>query len=72
MASDRAPRPCRACGTMIFFAKTTAGRGIPLDAKPIGGFTVNEAGEAQRITMHRTHFETCPQAEQFRKGDGRE
>ena len=61
------PRPCRACGTLIVFAKTEQGRAIPLDAKPLTGFTVDDQGKAVTVTMHRTHFETCPTAAEFRR-----
>lgn len=69
MSEAPGARPCKACGALIFFAKTREGKAIPLDAKPIRGFTVDAGGVANYTPapVHRTHFETCPNAADFRK-----
>jgi len=54
--------PCRSCGEEIVFVKTAAGKKMPIDAD-----TWTEGEEYFEPRVHRSHFATCPQAEQFRK-----
>lgn len=72
---------CRACGKRIFFAKTPAGKAIPLNAEPDpagnvalrDGLAVVLGGEAlaaARATgeeLRTSHFADCPAAARFRK-----
>lgn len=47
--------PCTSCRTPIFFAKTAAGKWIPVDTN------VSSDGK------YTSHFATCPHAKKFRK-----
>lgn len=64
---------CRACGAQIFFARTASMKNMPLDVKPKRVIQVLPLGPGE--TQHKmtwgdafaSHFETCPEAERFRK-----
>lgn len=74
---------CRSCPTDIAWAVTTAGKRIPLDVEPLeagnievrpdghGGYIarVLRAGDHASVgaDLFRTHFETCPNADQHRR-----
>jgi len=57
---------CRSCGAEITWMKTSGGKNIPVDAE-----TVEDEGATifDPDTM-TTHFETCPDADKFRKKKG--
>ena len=72
---------CRSCNAKIIWAKTLAGKAIPIDAKPqpAGNIHLNRGvaiyltDEEQKIlreegtTFHVAHFATCPNAAQHRR-----
>ena len=66
---------CRSCGAPIEWAVTDAGKMIPLDADPVPeGNLVVEAGKSRARTVDdpgvvfwRTHFATCPNADEHRR-----
>lgn len=71
---------CKACDTEIRFAKTKAGKTMPVDAKSStdgnlvlfrdghGTLCSRAAGPADQLRpRHKAHFATCPQAGSFRK-----
>lgn len=69
---------CRGCGAEIFWAETTAGRAVPLDAKPESRFvgsgskTIATSTTPSRDVVklqdtYLSHFATCPKAGEFRK-----
>lgn len=68
---------CRSCGAEIFWAKTTSGRNIPLDADKVGPLIVPdgnlefvESGAVMVVGAGgkmRSHFATCPNANQHRR-----
>lgn len=70
---------CKSCNAPIRWAQTEAGRAFPLDAQPVLGGNVelttvtNRHGarvEVARVVADgewRTHFQTCPQADQHRR-----
>jgi hypothetical protein len=71
---------CRACKAPIVWAKTEAGRPMPLDAEPVDGGNVALVdgivvvlGAAARerldgkLELYRSHFATCPFADDFRR-----
>ena len=58
---------CRACGAPIIWARTENEKHIPLDAEPVMRFVVDR-GVARRRWTYETHFTTCPNANEFRKG----
>lgn len=64
---------CRACGKEIFFGITPEGRKIPLNAKPITAFIVDESLKVNGLSLSKptqvfiTHFADCPAASDFRK-----
>ena len=68
---------CKSCGAEIFFIKTKSGRFAPVDADitvstgkellyvdEIIGFKMIPEG----FKGHKSHFATCPNAVDFRKG----
>lgn len=58
---------CRSCNAEIIWATTPQGRRIPLDAKPLRVFTINEqSGITETVEGYTSHFATCPDAEQWR------
>lgn len=67
---------CRSCGAEILWSETMTGKKIPLDPEQVlGGNIVLEAeGALARIVKpepgvkrYRSHFASCPQAEQHRR-----
>ena len=70
---------CRSCKAPILWAKTENGRLIPLDPEPDaagnvalvdGVAVVLTARVLERIrgaTLHRSHFATCPYADDHRR-----
>jgi hypothetical protein len=71
---------CRSCGAPIVWAKTPRGKAMPLDATPAAdGNIVLEEDNAGAIAhvrtaafggvgvFHKSHFATCPNANQHRK-----
>lgn len=54
------PTTCKSCGAPIVWTRTAAGKPIPLDLARVRG-----EGE-QREAL--THFATCPEGRQWRKG----
>jgi hypothetical protein len=60
LPAGEAPGTCRSCGAPIVWTVTDAGRRIPLDLA-----TARRCG-AQRVAL--THFATCPDGRQWRKG----
>jgi hypothetical protein len=68
---------CRSCGAEIFWAKTTSGRNIPLDADKVGPLAVADGNldfvESGAVMVvgpggkMRSHFATCPNANQHRR-----
>lgn len=53
---------CKSCGANIFFLPTARGKMMPIDAE-----TVAVDDEVYMPAIHRSHFDTCPAAKQFRK-----
>lgn len=73
---------CKSCGAKIFFAKTPAGKPIPVDLVPaekgnlivrrvqagLVAVPLRRAGAlAADEVAHVSHFATCAQADQWRK-----
>lgn len=62
---------CRSCGAPIVFAKTAAGRLMPIDALEVSGFAVDVTTDPptliEQVKVHQSHFATCPNADQHRK-----
>lgn len=62
---------CKSCGAEIIWAKTPAGKNMPLNADGEKRFLV-EGGATQIITcrpivVRTSHFSTCPNADQHRR-----
>lgn len=64
---------CNACHRPVRWAKTQAGKNIPLDPTPVGGGNILLRGELAVIVdtnplieRYVSHFSTCPQADAFR------
>ena len=73
---------CRSCSAPIRWARTEHGKRIPLDAEPYAGddprglFVLREGGELALAVpagaledepRYRSHFATCPNAEEHRR-----
>lgn len=68
---------CSTCGAPIRWAKTAAGKNIPLDPDPVplGNLYLDEDGVAMTVTKdlgrsvarYVSHFATCPDADEHRK-----
>lgn len=52
---------CKSCGAEIEWLKTKSGKSLPVDKKPVW-----VQGSAGPFECFRTHFETCPNADQHR------
>ncbi len=70
---------CSTCGASMWWAKTAAGKPIPIDALPSStGNMVVHAGVARVLKKDEqvpegtqrwtTHFATCPQSREHRRG----
>lgn len=64
---------CRSCGADVIWAKTAAGKLMPLDATETLGkvvYQLDTTGRMQRAEGrgHESHFATCPQADRWRRG----
>lgn len=64
---------CKACRRPVLWAKTQAGKNIPLDVQQVGGGNIAlRNGVAVIVDTHPAieryvaHFKTCPAADQFR------
>jgi hypothetical protein len=72
---------CRTCHAPVLWAKTIKGRTIPVDPTPVPDgnlivehrdgkgspvFRVLRKGEPTAADRYRTHFESCPNADQHR------
>jgi hypothetical protein len=68
---------CRSCGASIIWARTVAGKLIPLDAEtttlPAGHFRLETRFNPPTAVsvlpgpVYASHFATCPQADEWRK-----
>jgi hypothetical protein len=70
---------CRSCDAPIKWAKTRAGKTIPVDAEPsadgnlvlvpdfLGGLFALAADSDPDKPRHKSHFATCPNADAHRK-----
>lgn len=62
-------RTCKACGAPLLFARTPAGKAIPVDLRPpVYQVTEDLDGNAIAIRAEHslvTHFATCPHAGEF-------
>ncbi len=63
---------CRSCGAPIFFAKTTSGGTMPLDAAPELRVVLDtSAGDdqptARVVRTYTSHFATCSDAARCRR-----
>ena len=69
-------RLCSSCSAQIFWAKTTAGKAMPIDAKPVeDGNVWLDANQVASVgkpvagsLRYVSHFATCKNAAKHRKG----
>ena len=54
---------CGSCGAAIKWIKTSKGRPMPVDPKPITVVT----NEGHTVTGRQSHFASCPNADKHRK-----
>jgi hypothetical protein len=67
---------CRSCHAPVLWAKTVAGKDMPLDPAPVDNGNINlQAGIARYVDpgagQYVSHFATCPQGKTWRKGGKR-
>lgn len=75
------PKQCRSCGAQIYWAKTEAGKSMPVDAEPVPDGNVilfDRRGSVLALVLHRgevpppgaklrqAHFRTCPNSADWR------
>lgn len=76
---------CKSCGASIIWARTPAGRTIPIDREPSDDGNVRLSYEGHKANAlvvgksddlfsigeprHQSHFATCPNADAHRKRD---
>lgn len=67
---------CTSCGAKVIWAKTAKGKSMPLDATPTadgnlvlvnGVARIPEIGDDQPFLAYKSHFATCPNADEHRK-----
>lgn len=69
---------CRSCDARILWAKTEAGKAMPVDREPTpegnlllrGDGTVHVVAEGEVLPgmpLHTSHFVTCPERDSWRK-----
>lgn len=67
---------CRSCGASIVWARGSWGKAMPLDQCAVseGNIRINKDGAAvvgrKGSGPYRSHFATCPQAENWRRPPG--
>ena len=63
---------CKSCSAEIVWATTPGGKSMPLDAKHetlwlIEACAVGAPPTCRPVQVRRSHFATCPQADQHRR-----
>jgi len=59
---------CKSCDAVILWAKTIAGKSMPLNAKKTRVLVLNPSGNIDRSYFgHESHFATCTNADAWRK-----
>lgn len=61
---------CKSCGAPIVWAVTLTGKRMPLDEKPEKRFVLDRDGKCSLLYTYTSHFASCPQAAQHRRGHG--
>lgn len=61
-AHERRIARCRSCRAQIIWFKTATGKNMPVDAD-----TVEPDDDELDLERHKSHFATCPNANQHRK-----
>ena len=65
---------CRSCGAQVRWCVTANGKNMPIDATPVSVFRiVTDLEGIDRLEhvsdrVYQSHFATCPNAEQHRRG----
>jgi len=69
---------CRTCEAPVIWAETRSGKPMPLDEKPSGNgnmayvngkaWVATDEDRRLRRPLHTSHFATCPDAGQHRRG----
>ncbi len=62
---------CKSCGASIIWVKSATHRDMPLDAEPKQGLIIRKRDGMHPVAVmtdvYRSHFATCPNADQHRK-----
>jgi len=83
MTAFRKIDSCKACGAPIVWARTSAGKNMPVDAArsddgnvllfpvdrsaQLAVVMTKEEAAAKSVDRYKSHFATCPSAARFRK-----
>lgn len=67
MSADKGT--CKGCGKAILWSTNNAGKAVPFDAKPTDVLMHPDAPAPIVAQAHVNHFVTCPNVDQFRKGN---
>jgi hypothetical protein len=63
------PGKCKSCGAEILWVETPGGRSMPLNPTPEKRIVLGvKTGEAHVLDTYVSHFASCPQADEHRKG----
>jgi hypothetical protein len=72
-ADSKGPGRCRSCGAAITWAETRRGKRMPFDGEIVPLRTQGSVLEGDRVIevvdtdVTPSHFQTCPDAKQWRK-----
>lgn len=59
---------CKSCGAEIVWGTTEAGKNMPFDVECEKGlYVIDHSGVAHAVPVRKSHFATCPHADQHRK-----
>lgn len=60
---------CRTCNASIRWVEMESGKRMPVDERKVSVILVDRNGENGKVIYgYQSHFATCPQANQHRKG----
>lgn len=71
MQEQKATGQCRSCDAEIGWVVTRKGKRMPVDAETLSAEDLELLGRGEKLDYrhgeHTSHFETCPDAQSFKK-----
>lgn len=61
---------CKSCKAPIIWAKTAAGKAMPLDSASVLVAEIHDGQIVRMVRGHVSHFATCANANQHRRSNG--